>query len=319
MKFLNEYSDGNRISGIYYCKQKITAQTKNGKAYYNLVLSDKTAALDAKVWDVNSDAIAEFEAKDYVDIVGDVSLYNGSLQITVRRLRVASEGEYDESDYQPRSRYKKSDMYDALMKFVDLVEDPHYKRLLNFFFADDKETVDAFMKMSAAKSIHHGFMGGLLEHTLGVVRLCQVYTKCYPFLNRDLLLTAAMLHDIGKLKELSFFPENDYTDDGQLLGHIMIGVEMIHDACVKLGDIPPMHESQLKHCILSHHGELEYGSPKKPALAEAVALSLADLTDARMETMREILDQNKDNNGWFGFNKVFESNLRKTITDAKEK
>ena len=319
MKFLNEYSDGSRLSGIYFCKSKITATTKNGKSYYNLTVSDKTASMDAKIWDINSGAIDEFEAQDYIDIVGDVSNYNGALQLTIRRLRVADPAEYKIEDYQPKSRYNNDSMFEALMRFVELVEDPYYRGLLNYFLIENEETARLFKSSSAAKSIHHGFIGGLLEHTLGVVRLCQVYTKAYTFLNRDLLLTAAILHDIGKIRELSAFPENDYTDEGQLLGHIMIGAEMIHDAVGKMEGFPQILEDQLKHCILSHHGELEYGSPKKPALAEAAALSLADITDARMETFREVLETNQGKDGWIGYNKIFESNLRRTYTYDTEK
>jgi len=312
MKYLNEYSDGSRLSGIYPCKSKITATTKNGRTYYNLIVQDKTGTMDAKIWDVDSGAIEEFEAMDYIDVVGEVSRYNGSLQLTIRRLRIPSENEYDRNDYQPSSRYSLDSMYENLMKYADMVENRYYSGLLKAFFGSGTEFEKRFKNASAAKNIHHGFIGGLLEHTLGVVRLCHIYTKAYSFLDRDLLITAAILHDIGKLDELSAFPENDYTDEGQLIGHITIGTEMIHDACSGIEGFPKELEIQLKHCILSHHGELEYGSPKKPALAEAVALSLADLTDARMESFREALDSNAGNDEWFGFNRIFESNIRRT-------
>ena len=182
---------------------------------------------------------------------------------------------------------------------------------------EDTEFIKVFKGNSAAKTVHHGFIGGLLEHTLSVVRLCDYYTKAYPILNGDLLITAAMLHDIGKTKELSAFPVNDYTDDGQLLGHIMIGAEMIHDKAREIPGFPARLESELKHCILAHHGELEYGSPKKPALAEAVALNMADNTDAKMETLTEIFRAAGNNKDWLGFNRLFESNLRKTECDGK--
>lgn len=148
-----------------------------------------------------------------------------------------------------------------------------------------------FKGHSAAKTVHHGFIGGLLEHTVNVVKLCIYYCKSYSILNQDLLITAAMPHDAGKTVELSAFPANDYTDEGQLLGHIMIGAEMIHDRAREIPDFPAKPERELKHCILAHHGELEYGSPKKPALAEAARLNLADNTDAKMETLTEILRQ----------------------------
>ena len=157
-----------------------------------------------------------------------------------------------------------------------------------------------------------GFVGGLLEHTLNVLKLCDFYAANYPMLKRDLLLTAAMFHDIGKLKELSVFPANDYTDDGQLLGHIIIGTEMVNDKIKTIAGFPPKLASELKHCILAHHGELEYGSPKKPALLEALALNFADNTDAKMETMIEALNANSEAKGWLGFNRLLETNIRRT-------
>ena len=176
----------------------------------------------------------------------------------------------------------------------------------------------AFSFHSAAKSVHHGFVGGLLEHTLSVVKMCDYFSKQYPALNRDLLLTAAMFHDIGKTKELSAFPENDYTDEGQLLGHIIIGVQMLEERIAAMPGFPKKLEHELIHCILAHHGELEYGSPKKPALIEALALNLADNADAKLETMTEILKGAGDNMGWLGYNRFMESNVRRT-SDGQEK
>ena len=160
--------------------------------------------------------------------------------------------------------------------------------------------------------MHHGFVGGLLEHTLSVTKLCDYYCKVYPILKRDLLLTAAMCHDIGKVKELSLFPENDYTDDGQLLGHIVMGSQMVAEKAAQIVDFPHVQLVQLQHCILAHHGKYEYGSPKLPALMEALALNYADDTDAKLETFREILENSSANQGWLGFNRLFESNLRAT-------
>ena len=169
-----------------------------------------------------------------------------------------------------------------------------------------------FKGHSAAKSVHHGFAGGLLEHTLSVVKFCDYMAGAYPILNKNLLFTAAICHDIGKTKELSSFPENDYTDEGQLLGHIVIGVEMIGDAVRNIPDFPEKLANELKHCIVAHHGELEYGSPKKPALAEAMALNLADNADAKMQTLTELF-KDKKGNDWLGYNRLFESNIRKTV------
>lgn len=315
MKYLNELHEGDRISSIYLCKHKQSAVTKNGKPYENVILQDKTGCMDAKIWGPNSQGIDEFDVLDYIDVVGDVTTFAGALQVNIKRVRKASEGEYDPSDYLPVSENSTDDMYGKLLAYIKSVENTWLLQLLEKLFAEDRAFVKSFKNHSAAKTVHHGFVGGLLEHTLGVVRLCDFYAQTYPLLNRDVLLTAALCHDIGKTRELSEFPLNDYTDDGQLLGHIMIGAEMIHDKIKEIPGFPPVLESELKHCILAHHGELEFGSPKKPAMAEAVALNLADNTDARMETLTEIFASAGQKKEWLGYNRLFESNLRKTVEE----
>ena len=268
MKFINELREGEKISGIYLCKHKQAAVTKNGKPYENLILQDKTGTIDGKIWEPNSLGIDEFEPLDYIDVVGDVTSFQGSLQVSIKRARKAGEGEYEPGNYLPVSDKNVDTMYQELLGLAAQVKNPYLHRLLVSFFQEDEEFVRAFKGNSAAKTVHHGFIGGLLEHTLSVVKLCQYYCRTYPILNQDLLITTAMLHDIGKTKELSPFPKNDYTDDGQLLGHIMMGAEMIHDKAREIPGFPEKLESEVKHCILAHHGELEYGSPKKPALAD---------------------------------------------------
>ena len=312
MKFISELHEGEKISGIYLCKHKQAAVTKNGKPYENLILQDKTGTIDGKIWEPNSLGIDEFDPLDYIDVVGDVTSFQGSLQVSIKRARKAGEGEYDPGNYLPVSDKNVDTMYQELLGCAAQVKNPYLHRLLMSFFEEDEEFVRAFKGNSAAKTVHHGFIGGLLEHTLSVTKLCQYYCKTYPILNQDLLLTSAMLHDIGKTKELSPFPKNDYTDDGQLLGHIMIGAEMVHDKAREIPGFPEKLESEVKHCILAHHGELEYGSPKKPALAEAVALNLADNTDAKMETLTEIFNGAGEQKDWLGYNRLFESNLRKS-------
>ena len=288
MRFINELHEGDRINGIYLCKQKQSAVTKNGKPYENLIIQDKTGVIDGKIWDPNSLGIDDFDALDYIDIVGDVTSFAGAMQLNIKRVRKAFEGEYDPADYLPVSENSTDDMSQQLNAFIKSIKNEYLSTLLNKLFVEDKEFVKSFQEHSAAKTVHHGFIGGLMEHTLSVTRLCDYMAGAYPLLNRDLLITAALLHDVGKTKELSSFPMNDYTDEGQLLGHIIIGAQMIHDLAKEIPDFPVNLENQLVHCILAHHGELEYGSPKKPALAEAVALNLADNTDARMETLTEI-------------------------------
>ena len=312
MRFLNELHEGDRVNGIYLCKQKQSAMTKNGKPYENLILQDKTGVIDGKIWDPNSLGIDEFDALDYIEIMGDVTSFAGAMQLNIKRVRKAGEGEYDPADYLPVSENSVDDMQTQLMTFIKNVKNPYLSQLLNKLFVEDEEFRKAFGEHSAAKTVHHGFIGGLMEHTLSVTRLCDYMANAYPLLNRDLLITTALLHDVGKTKELSAFPMNDYTDEGQLLGHIIIGAQMVHDIAKEIPDFPEKLENQVVHCILAHHGELEYGSPKKPALAEAVALNLADNTDARMETLTEIFHADKGKKEWLGYNRLFESNLRRT-------
>ena len=312
MKYIESLREGERINEVYLCKFKQAALTKAGKPYDNVILQDKTGTLDAKIWDPGSVGIDEFDAMDYVAVTGDITSFQGNLQLSIKRVRKVGEGEYDPKDYLPATDKNVDEMYAELMSFVNSVKNPYLSRLLHSFF-DDADFAKAFKFHSAAKSVHHGFVGGLLEHTVSVTRNCDYFAQNYPFLNRDMLLTAAMFHDIGKLKELSTFPENDYTDAGQLLGHIIIGTEWIGEKIRKIDAFPEVLANELKHCILAHHGELEYGSPKKPALVEALALRFADNLDAKMETVRELLNNVPDNNlTWQGYNRLLESNIRKT-------
>ncbi|MCD8098817.1 MAG: HD domain-containing protein [Lachnospiraceae bacterium] len=312
MKYIESLREGERVSGIYLCKSRQSALTKSGKAYENVVFQDKTGTADGKIWDPNSQGIADFAALDYVDIVADVTSFQGQIQLNVKRVRKAKEGEYNPVDYVPVSSKDIDVMYQELLGYVRQVKNPYLSKLLNDIFVDDRDFVRAFRFSSAAKTVHHGFVGGLLEHTLSVTKLCEYYVNHYPMLDADLLYTAAMCHDIGKVSELSAFPANDYTDEGQLLGHIMIGAEMVGECIQKIPGFPVKLANELKHCILAHHGELEYGSPKKPALLEAVALNFADNTDAHLETMIEALQAAGDKTGWLGYNRFFESNIRRT-------
>lgn len=311
MRFINTLREGDTIRSIYLCKTKRSAETRNGKPYDNLILQDKTGTLDGKVWDPNSGGIADYDEMDFVEVFGEVISYNNNLQLNIKQLRKPYEDEYNAADYMPTSEKSVDGMYDELLAYIKKVDNKYLRQLLEYYFVKDEVFIKTFKAHSAAKSVHHGFAGGLLEHTLSIVKMCEYYVNAYPLLSKDLLYTAAIFHDIGKTKELSSFPENDYTDDGQLLGHIVIGVEMISEGVRHIEGFPAKIASELKHCVISHHGELEYGSPKKPALAEAVALHYADATDAKLQTLTEIF-KDKDGSDWLGYNKLFESNLRKS-------
>jgi len=311
MKYIEAFREGERVSGIYLCKSRQTALTKAGKMYENVILQDKTGTVDAKIWDPNNAGIEDFDSLDYIEVYGDVTSFQGAFQVNVKRVRRCREGEYDPANYLPVSKFPIDDMMKELLGLIGSIENPYLKKLLRSFFVEDESFLKVFQKSSAAKTVHHGFVGGLLQHTLAVTKLCDYFCTQYPVLQRDLLLTAAICHDIGKTRELSLFPQNDYTDDGQFLGHIVIGNEMIGEKVREIEGFPPLLANELKHCILSHHGEYEFGSPKKPAIVEAVALTFADNTDAKMETFTELLENTKET-GWLGFNRLFESNVRGT-------
>lgn len=315
MRYIQEFREGDHIAGVYLCKHKTTAMTKNGKPYENVILQDKTGSIDGKIWDVGSAGIEDYDSLDYVDVVGEVTSFMNALQLNIKRIRVCHEGEYDPKDYLPTSERDIDEMYRELMGLVNSISNRYLKMLLEDFFVNDEEFIKAFKFSSAAKAVHHGFVGGLLEHTLSVASLCSELSKRYPILKRDLLVTAALCHDIGKVREFSTFPENDYTDEGNLLGHIVMGSEMVSEKARLIDGFPKNLENELKHCIIAHHGKLEFGSPKKPALVEAMALSYADDLDAKMETMKEIFSQTYETD-WVGYNKFLETNLR--MTKAEE-
>lgn len=316
MKYIETFREGMHVSDVYLCKAKQIALTKNGKEYGSVILQDKTGTIDGKIWDLGSPGIGDFSAMDYVYIDADVTMFQGAFQLNIKRLRKADEDEYYPGDYLPVSSKDIHVMEHELTQYITTIRNEYLRKLAASYFVNDKAFMKVFCGHSAAKSVHHGFVGGLLEHTLSVVKMCDYFSKQYPALNRDLLLTAAMFHDIGKTKELSAFPENDYTDEGQLLGHIMIGAQMVSEGAAKIPGFPKKLEHELVHCILAHHGELEYGSPKKPALIEAMALNLADNADAKLETMTEILKGAGDNNGWLGYNRFMETNIRRTSTES---
>ena len=311
MNYINEIREGENVDEIYFVKQYQQLKTKQGKTYGSLTLQDRTGVLDAKIWDFGP-AIENFESFDYVHVRGSVTSFQGSLQLSVSKLRRCHEGEYDISEYMPTSSRNIEEMYSSLMKIGASVKEEHLKALIDSFFVSDKDFIKVFKSRSAAKTVHHGFIGGLLEHTLSVTELCEFYSLHYPVLNHDLVVCAAMLHDIGKTRELSDFPLNDYTDEGNPLGHIYIGASMIEERISHIDGFPKALKGEIIHCILAHHGEPEYGSVKKPAIAEAEVLFMADNLDAKMETLKEIFANSDPKAEWLGFSKWLDTNIRRT-------
>lgn len=311
MRYLADIKEGENIVGVYLCAERQVLKTRAGKTYYSVRLQDKTGTGDAKIWDLN-DGINEFQKGQYIKVDASVVSFQGSIQFNIRRLRVAEEGEYDPKEYVPASAFDISEMYTEFCGFIDEMDDKWLKQLAMAFFIEDKAFAEAFKKHSAAKTVHHAFYGGILEHTLGMLRLAKFMADNYPVLNRSMLYAGTMFHDIGKLKELSEFPIIDYTDEGNLVGHIIIGVEWLTEKIRVIPAFPEALANQLKHLIIAHHGELAYGSPKKPELIEAVALHYIDNIDAKMKTFSTMLDAADEQDDWLGYQRLFETSLRRT-------
>ncbi len=309
MTYIEEYKEGNKFFGIYLCKSKQVLKTKAGKTYYSLLLQDKTGIIDAKVWELNN-GIDDFDSMDFIMTDGMVTSFQGSRQVNISRIRKAQEGEYDPAEYIPASKYNREEMYQELKKVVMTITEPHLRKLAEKYFVEDTGFIAE--QHSAAKSVHHAFVGGLLQHTLAVAKICSFVAACYPVIDRDLLITAALFHDIGKVWEISEFPSNEYTDEGQLLGHIFLGAELVGKEAALIPGFPKTLAAELQHCILAHHGELEYGSPKKPAMAEALALAYADNMDAKLEMITEVYDKAEPTIEWLGFNRYMDSNVRQS-------
>ncbi len=311
MRYIEDFREDERVMEHYLCKTKQSLKSKSGKTYYSLTLQDKTGTINAKVWDLNND-IRNFEQNDFIKIDGVVLSYQNELQLKVTRIRKSNEGEYEPNDYIPATSKDVESLYKTLCGYIDSINNKYIKGLMTEIFITDDFISKAVKTHSAAKTMHHGYLGGLIEHTVSVVETCDFLSNRYKFVNRDLLLASAMLHDIGKVYELSPFPTNDYTDVGQLLGHIVICVELITEKASKIEKFPKDLINLLKHSVISHHGSLEYGSPKLPSTMEAFILSHADELDAKVKMLEEHFEKNNTKDVWTGYNKVLTRNLRKT-------
>jgi 3'-5' exoribonuclease len=274
--------ENQAITGFFAVAAKQTRSKKDGAPYFALTLSDSTGQIEARMWDTSE--AGEFAAGDVVKLRGQVSRYQEKLQINVELIRRAETGEFDLGDFVRKSERDVDELWAELNGYVESFTDAHLKALLRSFL-DDAEIAAALRVAPAAKSMHHAWIGGLLEHIVSLLGICDLVAKHYA-VNRDLLLTGAVLHDIGKLRELRWGTTFDYTLEGQLLGHITIGVGMIERKMDAVADFPAGLRVLVSHLVLSHHGKYEFGSPKLPMIPEAVLLHYLDDMDAKMQTMR---------------------------------
>ena len=307
MPLINELKPQETIQGIYLCKFKQILKNKNGKDYLTVKLQDKTGTLDGKIWSIHS-GIGHFEVDDIVQVVGETLLYQDHLQLNITKIKKSEEA-CDFKEFLPCSKKDITALEEVLMGYIDQVENHYLKQLLEAIFYED-EIFNAFTKHGGGKSVHHAYLSGLLEHTITVTHIGVQLAKLYEGVCKDFVIAGCLLHDIGKLKELTPFPKNDYSDEGQLLGHLFIGAEMVHDVARSIEGFPEEIERILKHILIAHHGEYEYGSPKRPKCLEAMIVHLADYSDSRLNMMEELLESNHDT-PYAGYHKVLTRNIRR--------
>jgi len=280
-QFVAEIKDRDAVNAIFLVKEKIMAMAKNGKPYMNLRLMDKSGDVEAKIWD-NVDALDKlFEKDDFVRVRGKASVYMNKMQVVVAEISRFEENQVELADFLPESPRDKNEMRRELEDTVDSITNPHLLALMKAFLADGT-FIDLYSKAPAAKGMHHVYLGGLLEHSLSLVKLVKAIVPLYTGLNEDLLVVGALMHDAGKIYEMSFDRAIDYTDSGKLLGHITIGVELLDEKIRLVEGFPRELSMLLKHLILSHHGLYEYGSPKRPKTVEATILNYLDDLDSKI-------------------------------------
>jgi 3'-5' exoribonuclease len=310
--YLQDIKPGDKIASSFLVAEKNMAFSQKGSAYLNVRLKDKTGEIDGKVWD-NAMALDQvFKKGDIVYMEGRAQTYRNALQISIITVKPCAPQDVDPSDYLPVSKVDTTAMFQDILAYIDAISSEPIKKLLTAFFYDEK-TADLFRRAPAAKGFHHIYLGGLLEHTLSVVRLLDHAAKHYPQLNRDLLIAGGILHDIGKIYEFSYDGLIAYSDEGRMIGHLVMGVEMIDKKIEAIPDFPVQLALELRHIILSHHGEFEFGSPKRPKTLEALVIHFMDDLDAKVNAFESFVaaDAANADSDWTTYNRFFERYLYK--------
>ncbi len=317
--FVNQLVDGQGIDDVFLASEKQLRPNRQGNLYLQVRLSDKTGSLTAMMWNASQKQFDGFNNGDFVRMVGNAQLFNGNMQLIAREINTVEKSQVDESDFITISQAGIEKLTGRLADMLRSIENPHLRNLADCFLTDEA-FMARFKKAPAGIKNHHAYHGGLIEHVVSLMELAQFVGKHYPRLNSDLLLIGAMLHDVGKIDELSYDPDLGYRDAGQLLGHMVMGVEILQQ---KINDVQrqtsePFPEDltvQLKHLILSHHGQLEFGSPVLPMTLEAIALHFIDNLDAKMHNVAKIIDEDANpTSPWTTYQpalsrKIFKKNL----------
>ena len=316
--YVDQIKERERIESIFLVRDKITAMAKNGKPYMTLKLMDRTGEVEGRIWDRVDEFSRQFDKDDFILINAKASVYMGKMQVVIQDLKKVDENLVDLSDFLPVSKRSQAAMRHELDQILDSLTDRYIAALLRSFF-DDPEFFALYSKAPAAKAMHHVFLGGLLEHSLAVVGLAVDVAARYPQVNRDLLICGALLHDIGKVAELSYRRSFDYTDEGKLLGHIVIGVQMVEDHVRQIDGFPAELSMLIKHLLLSHHGQYDFGSPKRPKFLEAVILNFIDDLDSKINGVQTHIDKEPDREGnWTNYHRLYDRYFYKGATTAQQ-
>jgi len=309
--YCKDLKKGQMLESTFLVSEKILTRTKTGNPYLSLRLADRTGEIEGRVWENAAELAALFEKNDFIRIRAEVDEFQGTLQLRILRLAKCAEGEIRLEDFLPRSAQDVERMFSDLRGLAGEVRDPFLRKLLESFFGDG-DFARSFKLAPAAKAVHHVYIGGLLEHTLAVTQLLKLVAPRYAGIHLDLLITAGILHDAGKIFELSCDRTFDYTDEGRLLGHIVLGIEMLDEKLKGIPDFPEPLAMHLRHILLSHHGEYAFGSPKRPKTLEALLLHQVDDLDAKMNGFMAWMEKEKEGNSrWTSYYRLFDRFLYK--------
>ncbi len=303
--YVKDIKAGDFLDDTFILAEKVLSQKKDGKNYLNVSVSDKTGTLKGVMWDGLDDVVLALVSGDYVNIRGNVSEYKGNLQLVVKSIAGIDVQSVNPVDFLPATMRDVDQMFHRLGQLADSISNPHIKELMAAFFRD-QEIVGALKTAPAAKNMHHAYLGGLLEHTLSMALLAEKISSHYGGLDRDLLMAGTILHDIGKIRELSYRTHIDYTDEGRFLSHIVIGVLMVREKIAAIKDFPLEAEQLIEHMIISHHGAREFGSPEPPKTIEAVLLHYIDEIDARVNGIREFVESENTKENWTSYHRLLE-------------
>lgn len=304
--FINQISERDQIDDVFLVQAKIQAMAKNGKPYLTLRLMDRTGTVEGRVWDRVDEIAARFQRDDFVRVTGKASVYMGKMQLIVQGLDRLEESEVEIGDFLPVAGSPREEMLENLHKIVTGLTDPHLKMLMETFL-EDPAFLNDYSRAPAAKAMHHVYLGGLLEHALAVAALAEDVSRRYPAINRDLLVVGALLHDIGKVAELKYERSFEYTDAGKLLGHIVIGTEMVDEKIRSIEGFPVEKAMLVKHLLLSHHGQYDFGSPKRPKTLEAVVLNFLDDLDSKINGVLTHIDKEPDSSSaWTQYHRLYD-------------